>query len=251
MSQRSHVEIFKMKQNVVEDAIKNYPERVKYTVEEVCAVNRHARRKPLPEIGSVWNHLTVKGYILTEFGGVLGTIVECDCGSGRFMVDVYSLRLGRSQSCNVCARKTAANTRKRYNGYADILPDNDHRERLLNRIASCIQRCHNPNDAGYPNYGGRGIGVHEPWRTDRRQFLAYLITLKDWDIPEYEMDRIDCDKGYEPGNLRFITRKANMMNKRSVQELQSRVNEQADYISDLEAKIYDLENMLHDRFEDN
>jgi hypothetical protein len=64
-----------------------------------------------------------------------------------------------------------------YFGYESILPDLYHRRRLLNRISACINRCRNPNDAAYKNYGGRGISVHPPWVADRKEYLRYLITL--------------------------------------------------------------------------
>lgn len=253
MSQRTKEQVFRDKVDLLATTIAATPERVVYSVADVNAVNRYARKKPLPEIGRTFGHLTVHGYVLTEANGILGAIVGCSCGSDKYIVDVYSLRLGRSNSCNVCARNKAAVTRKKYHGYANIVPDDAHRARLLNRIASCIQRCHNEKDAGYPNYGGRGIRVYEDWRSGtegRRKFLTYLVTLDGWDVPEYELDRVDCDKGYEPGNLRFITRKENMLNKRSVQDMQQRLMDQADYIAELEAKIFDLENMLTGRFSD-
>jgi hypothetical protein len=101
---------------------------------------------------------------------------------------------------------------------------------LLGRISAAINRCHNPNDTGYPNYGERGIPVHAPWREDRRQFLAYLAALPGWDDPLLEMDRRDVNRGYEPGNLRFITKQENRANQRTVLELQRR-------IADLEARL--------------
>jgi hypothetical protein len=60
---------------------------------------------------------------------------------------------------------------------------------------------------------------------DRRAYLAYLITLPGWDDPSLELDRVDVDKGYERGNLRFITKRENRNNQRSVRELQQRVDE--------------------------
>jgi hypothetical protein len=160
--------------------------------------------------------------------------VQCSCGAPPHTVFDYNLRKGKSTRCNACAKAKTGYWRKTYRSYADVVPDDEHRERLLNRISSCIARCHNPHDAGYSNYGGRGIFVFEPWRTDRRAFLAYLITLEGWDQPRLELDREDVDKGYEPGNLRFITRRENQGNRRTVRELQQR-------ISELEAHIRHLE----------
>jgi hypothetical protein len=140
------------------------------------------------------------------------------------------LRKGASTRCNACAKKAAGYWRKQYHGYADICPDQAHRTRLLDRISACINRCGNPSDAGYRNYGGRGIKVFAPWLEDRRAFLAYLVTLPGWDNPILELDRTEVDGGYEPGNLRFITKQVNQANRRKVGRMQQR-------ILDLEASL--------------
>lgn len=75
-------------------------------------------------------------------------------------------------------------------------------------------RCYDPANRGYPNYGGRGINVHAPWHDDRASFLAYLMSLPGWDDPKAEIDRIDNERGYEPGNLRFVNRRIQMRNTR-------------------------------------
>jgi hypothetical protein len=157
-----------------------------------------------------------------------GITVTCDCGGAPYEVAFSSLRKGASTRCNGCAKRASGQWIKNWFGYADVCPDDAHRRRLCNRISACLNRCHNPNDKGYPNYGGRGIRVWEPWRNGRegrRAFLAYLVTLPAWDVPAMELDRIDVDKGYEPGNLRFISKADNCRNKRSVRQLQERVQE--------------------------
>jgi hypothetical protein len=160
-----------------------------------------------------------------ERGGLRYVMVQCSCGAPEHRVSDYNLRKGASTRCNTCAKKQSDYWRKKYYGYADICPDEGHRARLLNRISACITRCTNPNDSGFHHYGGRGICVYEPWVTDRRAYLAYLLTLPDWDRPEFELDRIDVDGDYEPGNLRFISKSENAKNKRQVSKLQRRIQE--------------------------
>jgi hypothetical protein len=99
-------------------------------------------------------------------------------------------------------------------GYEAICPDKTHRDRLLDRISAILVRCNNPKSAVYPDYGGRGIKVHGPWVENRVEFLRYLVGLTGWDKPELQLDRTDNERGYEPGNLRFVTRSVNMSNKR-------------------------------------
>lgn len=183
---------------------------------------RFERKYPRPSVGDRFGELTVERLELGDAGGLKAVWARCSCGAVN-PVAVSNLRGGKSTRCNTCAKKATARGIKYYWGYADILPDDEHRRRLLNRIASCIRRCSCPTDAGFPNYGGRGITVW--WGKDKRAFLAYLITLEGWNLPHLELDRTDVNRGYEPGNLRFITKRQNQWNRRSVQELQKRIDE--------------------------
>lgn len=101
-------------------------------------------------------------------------------------------------------------------GFEAVCSDAAHRERLLTRISSIISRCTNPDNATYPDYGGRGITVHTAWAQNRVAFLRYLVGLDGWDVPALQLDRRDNNRGYEPGNLRFVTRSKNMSNKRKI-----------------------------------
>lgn len=71
------------------------------------------------------------------------------------------------------------------------------------------QRCDNPNNLKYADYGGRGIGVCDRWR-DFENFLADMGERP----PGTSLDRIDNDRGYAPGNCRWATRRDQMANQR-------------------------------------
>jgi hypothetical protein len=179
---------------------------------------------PEPSAGERFGELTVVGVERKSTGGVAGVRVRCSCKAEPYLVDISNLRKGASTRCNACAKQASKRYTKQWYGYSAIVPDDAHRRRLCNRIAACNNRCHNPKDTAYPNYGGRGIRIYEPWRADRSLFLAHLVTLDGWDDPVLELDREDVNEGYEPGNLRFITKRANRNNQRSVRELQARVD---------------------------
>ena len=85
---------------------------------------------------------------------------------------------------------------------------------LATKAYDAIRRCHNPKHPRYSDYGGRGIGVHPDWRNDAHQFVSYLETLPGSDNPKLVLDRIDNNRGYEFGNLRFITRSESQRNQR-------------------------------------
>lgn len=49
------------------------------------------------------------------------------------------------------------------------------------------------------------VEVCTEWRDDRAAFLRYVITLPNWDNPDYYMILIDHTQDYKPGNIMFVT----------------------------------------------
>ena len=76
------------------------------------------------------------------------------------------------------------------------------------------QRCLNPNNPKYSVYGGRGITVCERWG----DFALFLADMGDPE-PGMTLDRIDNDRGYEPGNVRWATRLGQANNRRDNQHI--------------------------------
>lgn len=77
---------------------------------------------------------------------------------------------------------------------------------------SIIQRCTNPKNENYATYGGRGISVCAEWRASYEAFLADVGRRPS---AEHSIDRIDNDRGYEPGNVRWATSGVQARNTRS------------------------------------
>ncbi len=59
-------------------------------------------------------------------------------------------------------------------------------------------RCLNPNHQSYPEYGGRGVTVFEGWVADFGLFLEHVGKRPS---QEFWLDRLDNNRGYEPGNV--------------------------------------------------
>jgi hypothetical protein len=74
------------------------------------------------------------------------------------------------------------------------------------------QRCHNPNNDKYEWYGARGISVCDEWRDD---FMAFYNHIGPKPSRRHQIDRINNDKNYEPGNVQWVTGKSNIMNRRN------------------------------------
>jgi hypothetical protein len=76
-----------------------------------------------------------------------------------------------------------------------------------------IQRCTNKNNKQYHGYGGRGIKVCDRWA---KSFLSFLEDMGERPFKTAQIDRIDNDGNYEPNNCRWVTRKENVRNSRTV-----------------------------------
>jgi len=73
------------------------------------------------------------------------------------------------------------------------------------------QRCENREDAGWGNYGERGIEFRFNSVTEAGLWVMENIGLER----NKELDRIDNNGHYEPGNLRWATHSQNNSNKRT------------------------------------
>ena len=72
-------------------------------------------------------------------------------------------------------------------------------------------RCNRATHPSYQYYGGRGIAVCPEWDS----FERFLEDVGQRPDPSLSLDRIDNDRGYEPGNVRWATRVEQAANRRN------------------------------------
>lgn len=95
---------------------------------------------------------------------------------------------------------------------------NEHHQKSHTKLYSIWrtmrQRCNNPRNREYPNYGGRGIKVCWRWNYSFSEFEKWALThgYKEG----LTIDRINVNKGYQPSNCQWITRSENSRKSKSI-----------------------------------
>ena len=129
-------------------------------------------------------------------------LCHCECGRERG-VDPQTLKAGRSQSCG-CLRGALLRQAQTTHGEAGRSPE-------YTSWLGMKDRCYRKTNKAFPGYGGRGITVCARWLNSFPNFLADMGRKPS---PSHSIDRIENDKGYEPGNCRWATRKEQSNNQR-------------------------------------
>ena len=94
----------------------------------------------------------------------------------------------------------------------------EYGKRYRRTIAGCLRtkfnsmkhRCNSPKNKRYYDYGGRGIKC---LFKSSDEFVDYVVNVLKVDPRGLEIDRKDNNGNYERGNIRFVTRSENCLNR--------------------------------------
>jgi hypothetical protein len=144
-------------------------------------------------------------------GGYAFWRCRCSCGAETIVIG-NDLRAGKTRSCGCLRRET---TRKRLTTHGHAPAGNC--TRIYQIWCAMLQRCRNPNNRDYRNYGARGITVCDRWLS----FVNFLIDMGE-PPPGMSIDRIDVNSHYEPRNCKWSTTSEQNRNRRPFKQKKRR-----------------------------
>lgn len=159
--------------------------------------------------GEIYGRLTLTGYsVIQEYNGYRRRFVEarCECGSiERYIFD--SIQRGFTRSCGCLQRdQLRLHPNRKTHGLT--------KHPLFKIWDGMKGRCYDKKNISYPDYGAKGVRICEEW-------LKNFQTFYDWCLANgykkgLTIDRIKSDQNYSPDTCRWVSTRAQRLNRDDV-----------------------------------
>lgn len=151
--------------------------------------------------GRTFNNLTILKFAEKGKKGKYKWLCRCTCGNEKIILGA-SLKSGNTKSCG-CLQKEKVRKRSTKHGLSET--------KEYSNWYSMINKCNNPTNNQYKDYGDIGIIVCERWL---ESFETFLEDVGKRPTDKHILDRIDKIGDFEPNNCKWATRKERANNRR-------------------------------------
>lgn len=127
-------------------------------------------------------------------------LCQCECGNTN-EISGSDLVTGNTVSCGCMSSRHTAGDRTRTHGMKS--------SKLYNVWCAIRNRCQNPNQKSYKDYGAKGIRVCEKWQT----FEGFYEDMGESFVEGLTIERKDLKGNYCPENCEWITKEQQALNK--------------------------------------
>lgn len=139
--------------------------------------------------GHKFNNLTAIRYEKT-YRNQQYWLFKCDCGKEKILPK-HHVRKGEVKSCGCLLKQNKTG-----------LKHGLSKTRLYSIFQGMKNRCYNPNEPAYKNYGLKGINICPEWLNNFKTFYNWAL-LNGYN-DNLTIERIDNSKGYYEDNCRWI-----------------------------------------------
>jgi hypothetical protein len=158
--------------------------------------------------GQTFGRLTVINFVCIDAKGESRWNCKCECGKER-VVRCSMLRRNDVYSCG-CSKRPWVSTYVHVN---TARRKNNKETSEYKSWQHIKERCLNVSCKAYKDYGGRGILMYPQWINSFDDFYEYVGAKP---TPKHSIDRYPNNDGnYEPGNIRWATKKQQAGNRRT------------------------------------